>query len=90
VSSRAWVVAGFAVLLATMLAVDLLARRRVGPGPDRVTGAEWDRNGPDGAATPARWPAPLASALVAGLRTPAGRLAVYGWWLWLGWHFLAR
>jgi hypothetical protein len=23
-------------------------------------------------------------------RLPVGRIAVYGFWLWLGWHFFAR
>jgi hypothetical protein len=34
--------------------------------------------------------APLATALTAAMRTPTGRLVVLGWWVWLGWHFLAR
>jgi len=34
--------------------------------------------------------APLGTALTAAMRTPAGRVVVLGWWLWIGWHFLAR
>lgn len=34
--------------------------------------------------------APLGLALTAAMRTLLGRLAVFGWWLWIGWHFLAR
>lgn len=34
--------------------------------------------------------APLGTALTAAMRTPLGRVAVLGWWLWIGWHFLAR
>lgn len=34
--------------------------------------------------------APLGAALTAAMRTPAGRMIVLGWWLWIGWHFLAR
>jgi Family of unknown function (DUF6186) len=33
---------------------------------------------------------PLGTALIAAMRTPVGRLIVLGWWLWIGWHFLAR
>jgi len=33
---------------------------------------------------------PLGVTLAAALRTRAGRIAVFGLWLWLGWHFLAR
>lgn len=33
---------------------------------------------------------PLGVTLAAALRTRAGRFAVFGAWLWLGWHFLAR
>jgi hypothetical protein len=33
---------------------------------------------------------PLGAALAAALRTRTGRVAVFGAWLWLGWHFLAR
>lgn len=39
---------------------------------------------------PRRWPAPLGTALSAALRSTVGRLLVFGWWLWIGWHFLAR
>ncbi|HEX7744417.1 MAG TPA: DUF6186 family protein [Micromonosporaceae bacterium] len=34
--------------------------------------------------------APLGAALTAAMRTSAGRVVVLGWWLWIGWHFLAR
>jgi hypothetical protein len=34
--------------------------------------------------------APLGSALTAAMRTTLGRLIVLGWWLWIGWHLLAR
>ncbi|MFE9691471.1 DUF6186 family protein [Micromonospora sp. NPDC005806] len=37
---------------------------------------------------PARMP--LGAALTAALRTTGGRALVFGVWLWLGWHFLAR
>ena len=33
---------------------------------------------------------PLGDAVAATLRTRAGRAVVFGVWLWLGWHFLAR
>jgi hypothetical protein len=33
---------------------------------------------------------PLAAALAAALRTRGGRVIVFGAWLWLGWHLLAR
>jgi hypothetical protein len=65
-SAYAFIVAGFAIILFLMLAVDLTARRSQ------------------------RTLAPLGMALTAAMRTPAGRLIVLGWWVWLGWHFLAR
>jgi Family of unknown function (DUF6186) len=34
--------------------------------------------------------APLGAGLTAAMRTPAGRVVVLGWWLWIGWHLLAR
>lgn len=34
--------------------------------------------------------ASLGAALTAALRTHGGRALVFGVWLWLGWHFLAR
>jgi len=37
-----------------------------------------------------RGPEPLATALSAAMRTPVGRILVLGWWLWIGYHFLAR
>jgi Family of unknown function (DUF6186) len=37
-----------------------------------------------------RSPEPLASALTAALRTPMWRVVVLGWWVWIGYHFLAR
>ena len=37
-----------------------------------------------------RGPAPFATAITAALRTPVGRAVVLGWWLWIGYHFLAR
>ena len=43
-----------------------------------------------GARRPGSRIAPLGTALTAAMRTPAGRLVVLGWWLWIGWHFLAR
>ena len=33
---------------------------------------------------------PLSAMLAAALRTRAGRIVIFGAWLWLGWHFLAR
>jgi Family of unknown function (DUF6186) len=33
---------------------------------------------------------PLPATLAAALRTRGGRIVVFGAWLWLGWHFLAR
>ncbi len=33
---------------------------------------------------------PLSATLAAALRTRGGRLVIFGAWLWLGWHFLAR
>jgi hypothetical protein len=32
----------------------------------------------------------LGATVAAALRTRAGRAVVFGLWLWLGWHFLAR
>jgi hypothetical protein len=37
-----------------------------------------------------RGPDPLTTALTAAMRTPVGRAVVLGWWLWIGYHFLAR
>lgn len=31
-----------------------------------------------------------APSVAAAMRTTAGRVAVFAWWLWLGIHFLAR
>ncbi len=33
---------------------------------------------------------PLSVTLAAVLRSPGGRVVVFGFWLWVGWHFLAR
>ncbi len=33
---------------------------------------------------------PLGATVAAALRTRTGRVLVFGAWLWLGWHFLAR
>jgi hypothetical protein len=33
---------------------------------------------------------PLGVTVAAALRTRTGRVVVFGLWLWLGWHFLAR
>jgi hypothetical protein len=33
---------------------------------------------------------PLSAALTAAMRSRGGRVVVFGAWLWLGWHFLAR
>ena len=33
---------------------------------------------------------PLSVTLAAALRSPGGRVVVFGFWLWVGWHFLAR
>ena len=33
---------------------------------------------------------PLSATLTAALRSPGGRIVVFGAWLWLGYHFLAR
>jgi hypothetical protein len=33
---------------------------------------------------------PLFAVLTAALRSRGGRVVVFGAWLWLGWHFLAR
>ena len=33
---------------------------------------------------------PLATTLAGALRSRGGRIVVFGAWLWLGWHFLAR
>jgi hypothetical protein len=33
---------------------------------------------------------PLAATLAGVLRSRGGRIVVFGAWLWLGWHFLAR
>ena len=33
---------------------------------------------------------PLSATLAAALRSRGGRVVVFGAWLWLGWHFLAR
>ena len=33
---------------------------------------------------------PLGETIAAALRTRTGRVLVFGAWLWVGWHFLAR
>ncbi len=33
---------------------------------------------------------PLSAMLGAVLRSRVGRVVLFGAWLWLGWHFLAR
>ena len=33
---------------------------------------------------------PFGVTVAAALRTRTGRVLVFGTWLWLGWHFLAR
>jgi hypothetical protein len=33
---------------------------------------------------------PLAATLAGALRSRGGRAVVFGAWLWLGWHLLAR
>jgi Family of unknown function (DUF6186) len=33
---------------------------------------------------------PLSATLAAALRSRGGRVVIFGAWLWLGWHFLAR
>jgi hypothetical protein len=33
---------------------------------------------------------PLSATLAAALRSRGGRVVVFGAWLWIGWHFLAR
>ena len=33
---------------------------------------------------------PLSATLAAALRSRGGRIVLFGVWLWLGWHFLAR
>jgi hypothetical protein len=33
---------------------------------------------------------PLSATLAAALRSRVLRVVVFGAWLWLGWHFLAR
>lgn len=63
---RAAIIAGFAAILALVIATDLFARR---PG----SGVR-----------------PLSATLTAALRSPLARVVVFGVWLWLGWHFLAR
>jgi hypothetical protein len=35
-------------------------------------------------------PAGLGEALASAMTTRAGKALVFGWWWWLGWHFLAR
>ena len=63
---RTAIIAGFAALLAVVIATDVGARRQ-GSGLR-----------------------PLGVTLAAALRSCGGRIAVFGAWLWLGWHFLAR
>lgn len=43
-----------------------------------------------GARRPGAAVRPLRDVVAAALRTRAGRVVVFGVWLWLGWHFLAR
>ena len=45
-----------------------------------------DRRGLERAARPVRFGEAITSAMTSTL----GRIAVLGWWWWLGWHFLAR
>ena len=33
---------------------------------------------------------PLSATITAALRTRGMRVLVFGVWLWMGWHFLAR
>jgi hypothetical protein len=33
---------------------------------------------------------PFGATVAAALRIRTGRVVVFGIWLWLGWHFLAR
>jgi hypothetical protein len=66
VTPRAAIVAAFAAILVSAIAVDVRARR-----PGAVV-------------------RPLGATLTAALRTRSGRVVVFGAWLWLGWHFLAR
>ncbi len=33
---------------------------------------------------------PFPATLAAALRRRGGRIVIFGAWLWLGWHFLAR
>ncbi|MFI5893687.1 DUF6186 family protein [Actinoplanes sp. NPDC051513] len=33
---------------------------------------------------------PLSATLAAALCSRGGRIVILGFWLWLGWHFLAR
>ncbi|MBG0566040.1 DUF6186 family protein [Actinoplanes aureus] len=63
---RAAIIAGFAAILALVIATDRFARR-TGSGVR-----------------------PLPATLTAALRSPVVRVLIFGFWLWLGWHFLAR
>jgi uncharacterized protein DUF6186 len=63
---RTAIIAGFAAILALLIATDVVARR----AGSRVQ--------------------PLSATLAAALRTRGGRVLIFGAWLWLGWHLLAR
>ncbi|HEY5184077.1 MAG TPA: DUF6186 family protein [Actinomycetes bacterium] len=32
----------------------------------------------------------LGEPLTAAMTSTSGKVLVFGWWWWLGWHFLAR
>lgn len=32
----------------------------------------------------------IGDAFSVAVRRPAGRVAVFAWWLWIGWHFFVR
>lgn len=71
-----------ATLLATLPFRDACGQHNGGMGA-RARTASW-------AATGLVVPVRLGEALTAALASTSGKGLVFGWWWWLGWHFLAR
>lgn len=73
-TSRQLAELGFVVLAGAAVALELRAVLAIG------------RHGPTTSERPVR----LGEALTAAMASTSGKVLVFGWWWWLGWHFLAR